>query len=127
MTNTSKDLQAVLSAYHANGAVSTDLWYDWFCTDKQLVKRGKRLAQLLSFVVNHLKADSGWMKDKYVFFKNNCPLNGKLYDSLSICSKNGGDVLYYVEDQINESRGKGVKVYSRDFENFVNPIAVFDL
>jgi hypothetical protein len=104
------DVRAVLDTYFATGA-APNVWYDWFCKDSQLEKRGKRLAQILAFFVAREKMDDKFLANKYVFFKNNCPCNGKLYDHVSICDKKTGNVLFCIEDQINEARGKGVWVY----------------
>jgi hypothetical protein len=43
-------------------------------------------------LVDHLDLDKNKV---YVFFKNNCPMNGPLYDSLSICDRESGDVLLW--------------------------------
>lgn len=68
-------------------------FYDWFCRDaslhnkaKQLMTKAKKFAALMN-----IDATS-----TYVFFKNNCPLNGKLYDDFRICDVATGDVLYTI-------------------------------
>ena len=68
-------------------------WYDWFCKDSELARRLKPMAAFLKKI-----ADGGRFsqRDNYVFFKNNCPMVGKLYDSFSICSISTRDVIYWI-------------------------------
>jgi hypothetical protein len=42
----------------------------------------------------------------YVFFKNNCPMRGPLYDDFRICDKEDGKVLYTVVLKDPRSEGK---------------------
>ena len=61
-----------------------ELWYDWFCSDKALVNRGKSLLTKLNGIADSKKFD----KHKcYVFFKNNCPAAGRLFDDFRICAR----------------------------------------
>ena len=70
-----------------------DLWWDWFCSDGALVSRGARLLPKLKSLKDSKKFD----KDStYVFFKNNCPGEGPLYDDFRICDKATMEVLYTV-------------------------------
>jgi hypothetical protein len=126
MFDNTGDVKSVLNQYYNDGTVP-DIWYDWFCTDKQLPKRAKRLAQILAYFVAREKMDDAYLANKYVFFKNNAPCVGKLYDQLSICEKGTGKVLYCIQDQINENRGKGVQVFSADFKDFAEPVAVLNV
>ena len=72
-----------------------DLWYDWFCKDAALVNKGKgllaRLAKLNKVNNNKFNPDR-----TYVFFKNNCPCRGRLYDDFRICDIETGDVIWTV-------------------------------
>lgn len=69
------------------------LWYDWFCRETSLKRKGEALLKKLKAIASSNKFDN----DKcYVFFKNNCPCVGNLYDDFRICDKETGDVLYCV-------------------------------
>lgn len=69
-------------------------FYDWFCKDESLKRKADTLfKQVKRFVEANPNID----QDKYyVFFKNNCPTNGPLYDDFRICSIGGGEVQYNV-------------------------------
>jgi hypothetical protein len=68
-------------------------FYDWFCSDKSIEKRSKRLMPKVSKFIEYFNVD---VHNTYVFFKNNCPCHGSLYDDFRICDMNTGDVLYTV-------------------------------
>lgn len=78
---------------------TTGLWYDWFCKTSSLENKGKNLLTKLKVIV---KANSKSLNPKfdpsktYVFFKNNCPCGGSLYDDFRICDTETGDVLYTI-------------------------------
>lgn len=66
-------------------------WYDWFCRDGALAAKTKYLGKKVLSILDSKKFD----KNKtYVFFKNNCPCVGPLYDQFSICDIESGDVLF---------------------------------
>lgn len=76
-----------------------DLWYDWFCKDKALVNRGKAVLSRLSSInrANNASPNRKFDPEKtYVFFKNNCPIQGILYDDFRICDIETGDVLWTI-------------------------------
>ena len=67
------------------------LFYDWFCSDASLERRAKVFIPKLKFLVSEGLLDG----DKhYVWFKNNCPLNGILYDDMRISTIPTGDKPY---------------------------------
>lgn len=68
-------------------------WYDWFCKDSSLVKKTARLAPKVKQIAKSPKVNIDTM---YVFFKNNCPCFGALYDDFRICSIETGDVIYTI-------------------------------
>jgi hypothetical protein len=71
-------------------------WYDWFCRDSSLQAKTEKLYRKVIQVARLLKSHGFSLKDHYVFFKNNCPGMGKLYDSFSICEIGSGDVKFFV-------------------------------
>jgi hypothetical protein len=68
-------------------------WYDWFCDDDEL----KDKTYYMGNIVKELKDSSKLNLDKqYVWFKNNCPLYGDLYDDFRIADIKTGDVIYNI-------------------------------
>lgn len=93
-------------------------WYDWFCRDTSLAKKTQVLGNLVKQIAQSSKIDQDTM---YVFFKNNCPMCGKKYDSFSFCDIETGGVIYWVtkcDGFDNTPNGKRAQVYGRenDFE-----------
>ena len=96
-----------------------DLWYDWFCRETSLKRKGEALLKKLKLIASSNKFDN----DKcYVFFKNNCPCYGNLYDDFRICDKETGDVLYCVIPKSGFKRDEGrAQVYGVD-NDFKEPL-----
>jgi hypothetical protein len=95
------------------------LWYDWFCRETSLKRKGEALLKKLKVIASSNKFDN----DKcYVFFKNNCPCVGNLYDDFRICDKETGDVLYCVIPKSGFKRDEGrAQVYGVD-NDFKEPL-----
>jgi hypothetical protein len=93
MTN-SESITSLLSRELTDEEIN-DLWYDWFCKNTSLVNKGRKLINKLKQVVknNNGKFDP---EKTYVFFKNNCPIYGKLYDDFRICDIETGDVIFCI-------------------------------
>lgn len=80
-------------------------FYDWFCRDESLPGRAKALQNKVVKMVNYFRKKGTPIDCSrvYVFFKNNCPGAGPLYDSFSICDRESGDVLYWVTPKSGHS------------------------
>lgn len=103
-------------------------FYDWFCSDRSLEKRMMAMVPKLKFLVKEglLNGDTN-----YVWFKNNCPMDGSLYDDMRIstldenqdflggfCPRTG----HHVEDKCSFwtiSKDRGLKTYEfKDWSTF---------
>jgi hypothetical protein len=97
-------------------------FYDWFCSDGSLERRAKSLQSKVKKLLKRFE-DTGRTlntRSTYVFFKNNCPMGGPLYDSFSICDRESGDVLYWVTGKSGHS-GQA-EIFSRE-TGFNEPLA----
>jgi len=77
-------------------SVTTQLiagWYDWFCKRESLAKKTEKLGKHLKQISTSPKINP---ETQYVFFKNNAPAVGSLYDDFRICDINSGDVIYTI-------------------------------
>ena len=77
----------------ANGNEDCYNFYDWFCKEKALPDKATKLFKQTKRFVKEFNID---VDKHYVFFKNNCPVNGPLYDDFRICDMETGDVIYNV-------------------------------
>lgn len=68
-------------------------WYDWFCKDASLANKTKRMGRIVSRVKDGGKVD---LDRTYVWFKNNCPLYGPLYDDFRFADIETGDVVFTI-------------------------------
>ena len=88
-------------------------FYDWFCKDSSLEVRAKKLKGLAKKLVDHLDLDKNKV---YVFFKNNCPATGPLYDSLSICDMEQGNVICWATPKSGHTGKAELYIFGKEGE-----------
>jgi hypothetical protein len=93
-------------------------WYDWFCTDKSLSKRLAAMVPKIRRICTSKKVD---LDNSYIFFKNNCPCVGEIYDDFRICDIKTGDVIYTITPKSGHAPGNA-EVYGRE-NKFDGPLA----
>ena len=95
-------------------------WYDWFCRDESLCGKTKRLAPKVKQLAKSSKVDvDNW----YVWFKNNCPVFGSLYDDIRFADIKTGDVIYTIA--FVKKYGQTVELWGRE-NNFKHPLVIGD-
>lgn len=85
-------------------------WYDWFCSTEALAGRLKKIAKVVMGVTTPFILDN-----YYVWFKNNCPLDGPLYDDVRfepLSEKRNGQYFVVTLDSPHE-RAKWTLVTER--------------
>lgn len=92
-------------------------WYDWFCKDTSLVNKTKKMGNIVKQIKDSGKVN---LDTSYVWFKNNCPINGPLYDDFRFSDIVTGDVLFttQIESCWND---KKYTVFGKK-NNFVKPL-----
>ena len=95
-------------------------WYDWFCKDTSLANKTERLGRIVARVKDGGKVD---LDASYVWFKNNCPFCGPLYDDFRFADIETSDVIFTisVDDEREDSK---YSVWGRA-NGFKGPIAGF--
>lgn len=107
MTSIAKVLEMV-KEHGKENVDNRGLWYDWFCKDSALQNRGKALLTRLSSVVkaNAKNENPKFDPDKCrVVFKNCCPLDGQLYDTMFIIDIDTDETLFDIIPKIGHYSG----------------------
>ena len=120
------NLKAQLEAFEKGIFLDSDgkeswcfTFYDWFCKDSSLERKSR---SLFAKVKKFLKANPQIDTEKvYVFFKNNCPMNGPLYDDFRICDDES--VIYTVIPKCGHSGKAEIWGKGNDFKG---PLKVAD-
>lgn len=84
-------------------------WYDWFCRDISLRNKTYKMGAIIKQVKDGGKVD---LDNWYVWFKNNCPLSGWLYDDFRFAMKKTGDVMFTIQIDCCHNKHK-YSVYGR--------------
>jgi len=94
-------------------------WYDWFCKDKSLAGKTRKLASKVKRIAKSKKINLDTM---YVWFKNNCPMDGSLYDDFRFADRTSGDVVYTITPASGHNAERGIaSVWGRENE-FADPL-----
>jgi hypothetical protein len=94
-------------------------WYDWFCRDTSLLGKTRVLGRKVKQLMKSNKIN---VNTQYVWFKNNCPMFGHLYDDFRIADMETGDVIYTVIPSCGHTSSKGqAQVWGRE-NNFQEPL-----
>ena len=95
-------------------------WYDWFCRNESLCGKTKRLAPKVKQLAKSSKVDvNNW----YVWFKNNCPVFGSLYDDIRFADIKTGDVIYTIA--FVKKYGQTVELWGKE-NDFKHPLVIGD-
>lgn len=92
-------------------------WYDWFCKDTSLANKTKKMGNIINQIKVGGKVD---LENSYVWFKNNCPLNGPLYDDFRIADIENNNNLFVVQIDCAWNDSK-YTVYER-LDGFEKPV-----
>ena len=113
------NFKAQLEAFRTNAPEYVNdsyFFWDWFCSEKALKIKSKLLMTKAEKVMSKLGLDP---ETHRVFFKNNCPGSGKLYDSFSICTNDEkNDVVIWCTPSSGHksTEGQAQLVDFRDYE-----------
>jgi len=80
-------------------------FYDWFCKGTSLKNKAEALFKKLERILPLLPGVD--QENTYVFFKNNCPMCGSLYDDFRICDLESGDVIYCITPSCGHDSSRG--------------------
>ena len=69
-------------------------WYDWFCRDTSLRNKTKKMGNIIKQIKDGGKVN---LDESYVWFKNNCPMSGPLYDDFRIANIHDGATQLVVQ------------------------------
>ena len=103
------NFKAQMEAFRTNAPEYVEdsyFFWDWFCQEKALKIKSKLLMTKAEKVMSKLGLDP---EKHYVTFKNNCPMNGKLYDSFQVCTHDEkGDVVIWCAPSLGYKNQEGL-------------------
>jgi hypothetical protein len=69
-------------------------WYDWFCRDSSLKNKTFKMGNIIKQIKDGGKVN---LDKTYVWFKNNCPMNGPLFDDFRIARLDNNEVQLNIQ------------------------------
>ena len=96
-------------------------WYDWFCENDELRERAKAFFPIILGVDADAKIKPEW----HVWFKNNCPAVGDLYDDLRLSSELCNEMIITHNSPHDDAQNKPWVVYMPS-NGYEEPVALFD-
>lgn len=88
-------------------------WFDWFCKDTSLPNKTKRMGSIVKQIKPGGKVD---LEKSYVWFKNNCPMSGPLYDDFRIADLQTGHNLMVIQvDSVYNEKKYSVYVLANNY------------
>jgi hypothetical protein len=114
-------LRDQLNAFENNNWLDSSCFYfyDWFCRDGSLERKARGLMSKAKKFIDKMNID---IDKTYIFFKNNCPFHGSLYDDFRICDLETGDVIFTVAPSLGYTNRKGeAEIWGRE-NSFKEPI-----
>lgn len=99
-------------------------WFDWHCRENSLAVKTRILAKKLKSIS---KTDKFDFDTAHVYFKNNCPVIGSIYDSILVLDTDTNEVMFTIIPRriIKDDSMKPkciAEVYSSE-NNFKEPMA----
>ena len=88
-------------------------FYDWFCKEASLKSKASKLFPAAKRFAQKMEIN---LDTHYVFFQNNCPVNGPLYDDFRIVDIESGDVVFTVTPKSGHSGMAEVWGKRNDFQ-----------
>lgn len=96
-------------------------FYDWFCKDSSIERKSRSLMPKVKLFAKLKNID---LEKTYVFFKNNCPVGGSLYDDFRICDLETGNVIYTVTPKNgHKSKKNQAEIWGQE-NDFNEPLAI---
>jgi len=94
-------------------------WYDWFCKQTSLAGKTRTLYRKVKQLLKTKRIQELNLEKTYVWFKNNCPMNGSLYDDIRFADIETGQVLFTIVPKCGHriSEGERAQIHG----NRLNP------
>jgi hypothetical protein len=93
-------------------------FYDWFCKYSSLEAKSK---SLMNKAIKFAKKYNIDLENHYIWFKNNCPCEGTLYDDFRFADVTSGNTIWTVIPKSGHRNEKGAAVYGtlNDFKSAI--------